>query len=71
MDTITDEPLADDLVLGVWAAIALFGSARRCPDRANETVLVAKAELILSAVIPHLARRALVGPRGEAPDRVH
>jgi hypothetical protein len=57
MPTAPEEPLGDDLVLGIWAAIALLGASRRCPDRAKKTELVSKAERILSAIIPHLARR--------------
>jgi hypothetical protein len=41
-----DKSLADDLVLGIWAAINLLGAARQCPDMAASTDLVSKAEQI-------------------------
>jgi hypothetical protein len=61
MSSIRDELRADDMVLGIWAAIALLGAARECSDTADLPRLVSKAERILSGVIPHLARLALVG----------
>jgi hypothetical protein len=54
-----DERFVDDLILGLWAAVTLLGSARNCSDIANTMVLLSKAETILSAIIPHMARRVL------------
>ena len=61
MHTPDDELLVDDLVLGIWAVIALLGTARECHEAAELPGLVSEAELILSGVIPHLARLALAG----------
>jgi hypothetical protein len=66
MGSTKDELLADDLVLGIWAAIALLGAARECSDTADLPGLVSKAERILSGVIPHLARLALAGAPASA-----
>jgi transcriptional regulator with XRE-family HTH domain len=66
-----DEPLVDDLVLGVWAVIALLGAARECDDAADLSGLVSKAEQILSAVIPHLAALALTGPSASMSGALH
>jgi hypothetical protein len=66
-----DEELGDDLVLGIWAAIALLGAARDCRDTANSTGLVSKAERILSGVLPHLARWALSGSSASMQARLH
>jgi len=63
----TDERLTDDLVLGLWAAISLLGTAQTCPDIANTMALLSKAERILSGIIPHMARRALRGLSGLEP----
>ena len=71
MHIATDEQLADDLVLGIWAAIALLGAAHQCPDGAKLTDLLMKAERILSGVIPHIARWGLTGSLGPGPDTVH
>ena len=62
-----DEPLVDDLVLGLWAVISLLGAARQCQDLPAMPGLVAKAEQILSAIIPHLARLASVGSTASVP----
>jgi hypothetical protein len=61
MCAANDEHLADDLVLGIWAAIVLLGAVRECDDAADLAGIVSKAERILSGVIPHLARLASVG----------
>ncbi|MGC2202138.1 MAG: hypothetical protein WA633_18620 [Stellaceae bacterium] len=66
-----NKPLADDLVLGIWAAISLLGDARQCPDMTASTDLVYKAELILSRVIPHVARCELDGSAWISPDAVY
>jgi hypothetical protein len=59
-----DEQLADDLVLGIWAAIALLDAARRCPDIAKSADLLSKAERILSGIIPHIAQWGLIHSLG-------
>jgi hypothetical protein len=71
MNVPRDEPLVDDLVLGVWAVIALLGSARECDDAAGLSGLISKAEQILSAVIPHLAALAQTGPSAPMPAALH
>lgn len=71
MFTDNDEKLADHLVLGIWAAIALLGAARDCPDTANSTGLISKAERILSGVLPHLARWALADSSASARPALH
>src|SRR5215469_15697927 len=71
MNVPRDEPLVDDLVLGVWAVIALLGAARECDDTADMSGLVSKAEQVLSAVIPHLAALALTGPSASMPGSLH
>ena len=67
MPTAPKVLLDDDLILGLWAAIALLGASHRRPDRANKTELVAKAERILSALIQHLADRTLLRPSARMP----
>ena len=64
MRTAGDEQLADDLVLGIWAAIALLDAARRCTDTAESADLLSKAERILSGVIPHIAQWGLIRSLG-------
>ena len=71
MNVSRDGPLVDDLVLGVWAVIALLGAARECDDTAGLSGLVSKAEQILSAVIPQLAALALTGPSASIPGALH
>jgi hypothetical protein len=71
MRSATEEPLGDDLVLGIWTAISLLGAARRCPDGANKTKLISEAEWILSAVIPHLAQRILLGSSATMVSAAH
>src|SRR4051812_20040534 len=71
MRTASDEQIAEDLVLGVWAAIALLGAARQCADLSRLTDLLTRAERILSGVIPHIARWGLTGSPGTEPDTVH
>jgi hypothetical protein len=71
MHISNNKPLADDLVLGIWAAISLLGGARQCPDMAASTDLVCKAELILSRVIPHVAGWELDRSGWIRPDMVY
>src|SRR5262252_9387338 len=66
MCAANDEHLADDLVLGVWAAIVLLGAVRECDDAADLAGIVSKAEQILSGVIPHAWPR-LVCPLRSRP----
>jgi hypothetical protein len=62
-----DERFVDDLILGLWAAVTLLGSARNCSDIANTMVLLSKAETILSAIIPRMARRVLFDLSASTP----
>ena len=62
-----DERFADDLILGLWAALTLLGTARNSRDIANTMVLLSKAERILSGVIPHMARQVLLGLSASEP----
>ena len=62
-----EERFADNLVLGVWAVIALVGTAQECPDIAHAMALLSKAERILTGIIPHMARHALLGLSGSEP----
>jgi hypothetical protein len=71
MRSINDEKLADDLVLGIWAAIVLLGAARHSPGVGKSTDLLAKAERILSGVIPHIARWGMIGSLGSGRGAVH
>lgn len=71
MSVPRDEPLVDDLVLGVWTAISLLGVARECHDTADLSGLVSKAEFILGAIMPHLARLALVGAPASEQAALH
>jgi hypothetical protein len=71
MCSFNDENLADDLVLGIWAAIVLLGAARHSPDTGKSTDLLSKAERILSGVIPHVARWGSIGSPGLGSGRPH
>jgi hypothetical protein len=65
--TANDEPVVDDLVLGASGRLA----ARECHDTADVPGLVSKVELILSGVIPHLARLALAGSSASVQATLH
>jgi len=71
MGGTNDEKLADDLVLGIWAAIVLLGAARQAPDISKATELLSKAERILNGVIPHIARWGLIDSLGSRRGSVH
>jgi hypothetical protein len=76
MRGISDEELADHLVLGIWAAIVLLGDARHSSlalarDIGRSTALLSKAERILSGVIPHIVRWGLISFRGPGPGTLH
>ena len=71
MITEDREPIADDVVLDIWAAIALLGDARECADAANLAELLSKAELILSGAISHVARWAFIGSLASIGPRLH
>jgi hypothetical protein len=71
MRGISDEELADHLVLGIWAAIVLLGAARHSSDIGRSTALLSKAERILSGVIPHIVRWGLISFRGPGPGTLH
>jgi hypothetical protein len=71
MDGNNNENLADDLVLGIWAAIVLLGAARHAPDISKSTEILSKAERILNGVIPHIARCGLIGSLGSGRGSVH
>ena len=60
MLTADREPIADDVVLDIWAAIALLGDARECADA-----------LILSGAISHVARWAFIGSLASIGPRLH
>jgi hypothetical protein len=64
MRNFNDEKLADDLILGIWAAIVLLGTARYSPDTGKSTDLLSKAERILSGVMPHITRLGSIGSLG-------
>jgi hypothetical protein len=55
-----DEQPADDVVLEIWAAIALLGEARERDDATGLAELLSNAETILSGVISHVARWTLM-----------
>jgi hypothetical protein len=71
MLTADQKPIADDVVLDIWAAIALLGDARECADAANLAELLSKAELILSGAILHVARWSSIGSLASIGPRLH
>jgi hypothetical protein len=56
----SDTGIIEDLVMKLWAAIALLGDARGCLDTAHFAELVLEAERLLSNVIAHLAASTLI-----------
>jgi hypothetical protein len=59
MHTVDHAAFIDDVLLRVWKVIELLGTAREAGDTDQSIELVSRAEHILSAIIPHLARGAL------------
>jgi hypothetical protein len=60
MGTISHSGVTDDVVMKLWAAIALLGDARGCRDPAHFAELLSEAETLLGDVIAHVATSTLV-----------
>jgi hypothetical protein len=54
-------PVADDVVLSIWAAIALLSDAGECSDATELAELLSTVETILTDVISQVVRCAVLG----------
>jgi hypothetical protein len=65
------EPVADDVILDIWATIALLSDARECSDATDLAELLSIAETILTDVISQVAQWVIIGSFASMRRTVH